>query len=263
MPSSARSRSIGRARWSSASARTRRSTGWSSFPPTTRTGRRCRRSSPASSRTPRSSSRPSAGPSPATTAWRPTTCSTPTPAGKWRPAGARCCSRATATCSSALRRMSASSTRVVAGVEEMGPSEVKKRYGIPPKLVPDFIALRGDPSDGIPGAKGVGEKTAAELLREHGSLEGVLDAAFRERRLSSADGADGVARRAARLQGGRNPAGGERPAPARQANELRLGGKGRPAARDEATGRAAGARGSEVGRSLTIAMAATGPAVNG
>ena len=70
------------------------------------------------------------------------------------------------------------------GVEEMGPSEVKKRYGISPKLVPDFIALRGDPSDGIPGAKGVGEKTAAELLREHGSLEGVLDAAFRERRLS-------------------------------------------------------------------------------
>ena len=48
-----------------------------------------------------------------------------------------------------------------------------------PELVPDFIALRGDPSDGIPGAKGVGEKTAAELLREHGSLEGVLDAAIR------------------------------------------------------------------------------------
>lgn len=68
------------------------------------------------------------------------------------------------------------------GVEEMGPAEVKKRYGIPPKLVPDLIALRGDPSDGIPGAKGVGEKTAAELLRKHGSLEAVLDAAFRESR---------------------------------------------------------------------------------
>ena len=51
-----------------------------------------------------------------------------------------------------------------------------------PEQVPDFIALRGDPSDGIPGAKGVGEKTAAELLRKHGSLEGVLDAAIRESR---------------------------------------------------------------------------------
>ena len=68
----------------------------------------------------------------------------------------------------------------VRGAEEIGPAQVKERYGIPPKLVPDFIALRGDPSDGLPGAKGVGEKTAAELLRKHGSLEGVLDAAFRE-----------------------------------------------------------------------------------
>jgi 5'-3' exonuclease len=65
------------------------------------------------------------------------------------------------------------------GAEEVGPEQVRERYGIPPELVPDFIALRGDPSDGIPGAKGVGEKTAAELLREHGSLEGVLDAAIR------------------------------------------------------------------------------------
>ena len=60
--------------------------------------------------------------------------------------------------------------------------QVRERYGVGPELVPDFIALRGDPSDGIPGAKGVGEKTAAELLKEHGSLEGVLDAAIRERR---------------------------------------------------------------------------------
>jgi 5'-3' exonuclease len=70
----------------------------------------------------------------------------------------------------------------VRGAEEIGPTQVKERYGIPPKLVPDFIALRGDPSDGLPGAKGVGEKTAAELLRKHGSLEGVLEAAFREPR---------------------------------------------------------------------------------
>ena len=51
------------------------------------------------------------------------------------------------------------------GAEVVDPAEVKKRYGIQPALVPDFIALRGDPSDGLPGAKGVGEKTAAELLR--------------------------------------------------------------------------------------------------
>jgi 5'-3' exonuclease len=67
----------------------------------------------------------------------------------------------------------------VRGAEEIGPAEVRKRYGIPPKLVPDFIALRGDPSDGLPGAKGVGEKTAAELLRKHGSLEKLLDTAFK------------------------------------------------------------------------------------
>jgi len=68
------------------------------------------------------------------------------------------------------------------GAEEVGPKDVRKRYGVGPELVPDFIALRGDPSDGIPGARGVGEKTAAELLRRHGSLEEVLEAAVRERR---------------------------------------------------------------------------------
>jgi 5'-3' exonuclease len=68
------------------------------------------------------------------------------------------------------------------GAEEVTPKGVRDRYGIPPELVPDFIALRGDPSDGIPGAKGVGEKTAAELLRRHGSLEGVLENALAESR---------------------------------------------------------------------------------
>jgi DNA polymerase-1 len=68
------------------------------------------------------------------------------------------------------------------GAEEVGPAEVRERYGIGPELVPDFIALRGDPSDGLPGAKGVGPKTAAELLRKHGSLEGVLEKAIREPR---------------------------------------------------------------------------------
>ncbi len=53
-------------------------------------------------------------------------------------------------------------------VDEAG---VRKRYGVAPGQVPDFIALRGDPSDGLPGARGIGEKTAAELLRVHGTLE--------------------------------------------------------------------------------------------
>lgn len=68
------------------------------------------------------------------------------------------------------------------GAEEVGPEEVRERYGIDPELVPDFIALRGDPSDGLPGARGVGPKTAAELLKAHGSLEAILDNAIRERR---------------------------------------------------------------------------------
>jgi DNA polymerase-1 len=60
---------------------------------------------------------------------------------------------------------------------EVGPTEVRERYGVDPEQVPDFIALRGDPSDGLPGAPGIGAKTAAELLREHGTLEEVLAAA--------------------------------------------------------------------------------------
>jgi DNA polymerase-1 len=65
------------------------------------------------------------------------------------------------------------------GAEEVGPVGVRERYGVDPSQVPDFIALRGDPSDGLPGARGVGEKTAAELLREHGDLETLLDNAIR------------------------------------------------------------------------------------
>jgi 5'-3' exonuclease len=69
----------------------------------------------------------------------------------------------------------------VKGFEQVGPAEVEARYGIPPALVPDFIALRGDPSDGLPGARGIGEKTAAELLRRHGSLEAAIAAADGEK----------------------------------------------------------------------------------
>jgi DNA polymerase-1 len=69
----------------------------------------------------------------------------------------------------------------ISGFEEIDASEVKRRYGIGPELVPDFIALRGDPSDGLPGAAGIGPKTAAELLKRHGSLEGALAGWIRER----------------------------------------------------------------------------------
>jgi 5'-3' exonuclease len=70
------------------------------------------------------------------------------------------------------------------GAELVDAAEVRRRYGVPPELVPDFIALRGDPSDGIPGAKGIGEKTAAELLQRHGSLEEALEKGVRETRPS-------------------------------------------------------------------------------
>jgi DNA polymerase-1 len=63
----------------------------------------------------------------------------------------------------------------------LGPSQVRERYGIAPGQVPDFIALRGDPSDGLPGAPGIGAKTAAELLRTHGTLEALLEQAERQR----------------------------------------------------------------------------------
>ena len=61
--------------------------------------------------------------------------------------------------------------------EVIGPKEVDARYGIGPEQVPDFIALRGDPSDGIPGAKGIGEKTARDLLRDHATLDDLIAAA--------------------------------------------------------------------------------------
>jgi DNA polymerase-1 len=64
---------------------------------------------------------------------------------------------------------------VRAGVmARIGPKEVRARYGVEPTLVPDFIALRGDPSDKLPGATGVGPKGAADLLRRYGTLDEVL-----------------------------------------------------------------------------------------
>lgn len=73
------------------------------------------------------------------------------------------------------------------GPELVDIKGVKEKYGIRPDQVPDFIALRGDPSDGIPGAKGIGEKTAGEILRVHGDLETAIANADRERpRVASA-----------------------------------------------------------------------------
>jgi DNA polymerase I len=67
----------------------------------------------------------------------------------------------------------------VRGVSELariGPEEVRGRYGVEPAQVPDFIALRGDPSDRIPGARGVGATRAAAVLDEYGSLDAALEA---------------------------------------------------------------------------------------
>ena len=58
----------------------------------------------------------------------------------------------------------------------IGPTEVRERYGVDPHQVPDFIALRGDPSDKLPGARGVGATGAASLLKKYGSLEAALTA---------------------------------------------------------------------------------------
>ena len=67
-------------------------------------------------------------------------------------------------------------TRGVSELARIGPDEVRERYDVEPKQVPDFIALRGDPSDKLPGAPGVGPKWAAQILREYGTLERALEA---------------------------------------------------------------------------------------
>ena len=159
--------------------------------------------------------------------------------------GARCCSPATATCSSACPSACACCTRAAARTARsvIGPAEVRERYGIEPAQVPDFIALRGDPSDGLPGAKGIGEKSARDLLREHGTLRessrppkaGDDDAPHRRR-------ADRRSRAAARLPGHRHAARG-RPSSARPTPRLDC--RARPRAqprepRDEPAVRAAG-----------------------
>jgi DNA polymerase I len=63
-----------------------------------------------------------------------------------------------------------------ASLARIGPAQVRERYGVEPGQVPDFIALRGDPSDKLPGAPGVGATGAATLLRKYGTLEKMLAA---------------------------------------------------------------------------------------
>jgi 5'-3' exonuclease len=67
------------------------------------------------------------------------------------------------------------------GPEEVTPDVVREKYGVDPEQVPDFIALRGDPSDGLPGAKGIGPKTASDLLKRKGNLEHAILGAIREK----------------------------------------------------------------------------------
>jgi 5'-3' exonuclease len=65
----------------------------------------------------------------------------------------------------------------LAKLEAMGPAEVRAKYGIDPEHYADFAVLRGDPSDGLPGVAGVGEKTAAALVERFGRIEDIVAAA--------------------------------------------------------------------------------------
>ena len=65
-------------------------------------------------------------------------------------------------------------TRGVTDVKIYDPAAVEERFGVPPRLIPDLIGLKGDTSDNIPGIPGIGEKTAAQLLQQFGDLDGVL-----------------------------------------------------------------------------------------
>lgn len=66
-------------------------------------------------------------------------------------------------------------TRGMSEVKVYDPAAVEERFGVRPELIPDFIGLKGDSSDNIPGVPGIGEKSAAELLGRYGSVEGVLE----------------------------------------------------------------------------------------
>lgn len=67
--------------------------------------------------------------------------------------------------------------RGIAKLEEMGPAQVQAKYGVPAAHYADFAVLRGDPSDGLPGVPGVGEKTATAVVARFGSVEDIVRAA--------------------------------------------------------------------------------------
>jgi DNA polymerase I len=66
--------------------------------------------------------------------------------------------------------------RGVSELERVGPAEVREIYGVDPVQVPDFVALRGDTADKIPGAKGIGAGRAATILQTHETLDGAIEA---------------------------------------------------------------------------------------
>jgi 5'-3' exonuclease len=73
--------------------------------------------------------------------------------------------------------------RGLAKLEDLGPDEVRVKYGVEAAHYADFAALRGDPSDGLPGVAGIGEKTAAAIVSRFGPIEAIIEAA-----LAGADG---------------------------------------------------------------------------
>ncbi len=134
----------------------------------------------------------------------------------------------------------------------IGPADVEERYGVRPDQVADFIALRGDPSDGLPGAPGIGAKTAAELLCEHDTLEGAI--AGRQNRDGDAPAhgrrPDRQRAAAAFIPANRHPAADRRRAPAGWPNRLRWRRRLCSRARHASTRRAAGQAG--YGVNLTV-----------
>ena len=116
--------------------------------------------------------------------------------------------------------------RGVADVNVYTPERVELRYGVRPDQVPDFIGLKGDTSDNIPGIPGIGDKTAGQLIAQYGSLEEVIAHADE---LSPARGkaVQRARRPGARLEGARDDA----PRPRRSTSTRRSSSRRRPTAR--------------------------------
>jgi len=68
-----------------------------------------------------------------------------------------------------------STRRGITDMKAYNPQNVTERFGLPPGKIPDMLGLKGDPSDNIPGVPGIGEKTAAKLIQEYGTIEKVLE----------------------------------------------------------------------------------------